>query len=246
MVRTGGRLVPVNEKVDLMGTVGARLRAERSVMGLNQSDFAALSGQSKKTQMRYESDERAPDSNYLIAIAQAGADISYILTGERRPERPVAQLSVDGEDYAHIPLHSGLLAAGAGAENPGDGVIDHIAFRQDWLQMIGVTASSAALARVTGDSMQPTLWPGDLLLIDTARTEPLQLRREKRDRRRSAIYAVIDQGEARVKRIDHPEPDTMILISDNPDFAPEFRKGSDLSSLSIVGKVVWWGHIAKE
>lgn len=81
-------MVPVNMKVDLMGTIGARLRAERSVLGMNQTDFAAISGQSKKTQVRYEADERLPDAAYLAAIADAGADVLYILTGERRSGLP--------------------------------------------------------------------------------------------------------------------------------------------------------------
>lgn len=58
------------------------------MLGLNQADFAAISGQSKASQIRYESDERSPDGVYFAAIASAGADILYILTGERRSGLP--------------------------------------------------------------------------------------------------------------------------------------------------------------
>lgn len=81
-------MVPVNEKVDLMGTVGERLRQERSLLGMSQSEFAAIAGQSKKSQMRYESDERSPDAEYLSALAQHDIDVLYILTGERRSGLP--------------------------------------------------------------------------------------------------------------------------------------------------------------
>lgn len=58
------------------------------MLGMNQADFAAISGQSKASQIRYESDDRSPDGLYFAAIAQAGADVLYILTGERRSGLP--------------------------------------------------------------------------------------------------------------------------------------------------------------
>ena len=38
----------------------------------------------------------------------------------------------------------------------------------------------------------------------------------------------------------------MLLISDNPDYLPELRQGKDIQAIQIIGKVVWWGHTAKE
>ena len=63
--------------------IGERLREERERLGLNQTDFAAVGGIGRKTQFNYESGERAPDGAYLAAIAAAGADVLYILTGQR-------------------------------------------------------------------------------------------------------------------------------------------------------------------
>ncbi|MDU9028731.1 helix-turn-helix domain-containing protein [Pseudomonas mediterranea] len=56
-----------------------RLRAERTRLGLNQTDFAALAGVTKKTQVLYEAGERVPDANYLAAITAAGADLGFII-----------------------------------------------------------------------------------------------------------------------------------------------------------------------
>ncbi len=166
--------------------------------------------------------------------------------GPPRETGQIEQILLDGTDYAHIPLHNALLAAGAGADNSADQVIDHIAFRRDWLQRVGVSASSARLARVSGDSMAPTMWGDDLIMINTAASEPLVRQRDAKDHRRCPIYALIDNGEARVKRIERPSVDTMLLISDNPDYPPELRQGSDIQAVKIIGKVVWWGHRAKE
>jgi len=166
--------------------------------------------------------------------------------GPARDAGPVACLTVDGADYAHIPLHDALLAAGAGAFNGSEAVVDNLAFRRDWLQRIGVSASTARLARVHGDSMQPCLWHGDMILIDTRANDPPVRGRETRDQRRSPIYALIDNGEARVKRIERPTPDQMMLISDNTDYPPELRQAADLKTISIIGKVVWWAHTNRD
>lgn len=166
--------------------------------------------------------------------------------GPRRETGPVAQVTLDGADYAHVPLHDAMLAAGSGCSNASEQVIDQLAFRRDWLKKVGVTASAARLARVQGDSMQPTMWPGDMILIDTKRKDPQIRQRDTHDQRRSPVYAMIDNGEARVKRIERPSAELMMLLSDNPDYAPELRQGKDLEGIKIIGKVVWWGHTARE
>lgn len=69
-----------------MDTFGDRLREERKRLGLTQTDFAAISGQKKQSQVRYESGERSPDGNYFAALAEADVDVMYILTGTREEE----------------------------------------------------------------------------------------------------------------------------------------------------------------
>jgi transcriptional regulator with XRE-family HTH domain len=64
-------------------SIGARLREERERLNYSQEGFAALAESSRPTQFNYESGKRSPDSAYLAAIAAAGADVLYILTGQR-------------------------------------------------------------------------------------------------------------------------------------------------------------------
>lgn len=59
-------------------------------MGLTQEEFAKKSGVGRRTQVRYESDERCPDGLYFINIAKMGADVNYILTGIRAQQPPQA------------------------------------------------------------------------------------------------------------------------------------------------------------
>ena len=39
----------------------------------------------KRAQINYEKDERQPDAGYLAAVAAAGVDVFYVLTGSRSP-----------------------------------------------------------------------------------------------------------------------------------------------------------------
>ena len=65
-----------------MNDFSERLRTERKRLGLNQEKFAVLGGVKKDTQLNYENGSRKPDSDYLGAIAAAGVDVLYLLTGE--------------------------------------------------------------------------------------------------------------------------------------------------------------------
>lgn len=65
--------------------IGDRLKEERLRLGLNQSDFAALAQVAKNSQLNYEKGERSPDAAYLAAVAAAGVDVLYVVTGERKP-----------------------------------------------------------------------------------------------------------------------------------------------------------------
>lgn len=74
-----------------MDDICKRLREERRRLGFSQEAFANVAGASKPSQVRYENGDRSPDAVYLKAISAAGADVLYILTGERRSFVPMPE-----------------------------------------------------------------------------------------------------------------------------------------------------------
>lgn len=107
-----------------MVSIGDRLREERVRLGLTQPQIGEVGGVTKKTQMLYESGERAPDANYLSAIAAHGADVRYVLTGERdyTPPPPVSadeQLVLQYYREASPAVRKAALGALIGA-TPGE------------------------------------------------------------------------------------------------------------------------------
>ncbi len=74
---------PVNRYGADMGTIGQRLLEERKRLGFNQTKFAALGGAAKRTIIDWEKDVAYPNAAFLAAIGKAGADVLYIVTGQR-------------------------------------------------------------------------------------------------------------------------------------------------------------------
>lgn len=60
-----------------------RLKDERERLGLTQPHLGDLLGVGKTTVIRWEKGEGAPDAVQLAAFAATGADVLYILTGQR-------------------------------------------------------------------------------------------------------------------------------------------------------------------
>lgn len=237
-----------------MDTIGARLRAERKRLGLSQEAFAALADASKPSQVRYENGERYPDGQFLSRIAEHGADVLYILTGEHsaaslpRSVLQNIQQSLSGPaDFVPVPVYAAELAAGSGVVNlGGEEITEHLAFRQDWLKRIGVIPSKAVLARIAdgelGRSMIPTIHPRDLVLINTATRE---IPRHHGTKAKAPIYAFTTDHGTRVKRVSVLD-DTVILTSDNPEFSPELVPADQWDGANVIGEVMWWGHTNRE
>lgn len=69
--------------------IGKRIAEERERLGMTRTEFADLAGVARKSQFNYESGERYPDAVYLQAIAAIGADVAYVVTGERDGPPPL-------------------------------------------------------------------------------------------------------------------------------------------------------------
>ncbi len=70
--------------VNLSSLVGNRLQEERSDRSLSQAEAGALAGVSREMWGRYERGA-LPGGDVLLALANAGFDALYILTGRREP-----------------------------------------------------------------------------------------------------------------------------------------------------------------
>ena len=98
---------------------GERLREERKRLGWSQQQAAATAEVRREMWARYEAGAE-PGANALSALAAAGADVLYILTGERSG----AALSKDEGELlalfraAPLMLKAAAIGALQGGSNP--------------------------------------------------------------------------------------------------------------------------------
>jgi hypothetical protein len=100
----------------------------------------------------------------------------------------------------------------------------------DWLRKrVGNNFSHIKIASVHGDSMKPTLAPGDLVLVDTSCDRFID----------DAIYAIQQDGHLRFKRIQLKLDGSIIVRSDNPvNKDPEHYTAEEAQYFKVVGMVI--------
>lgn len=99
-----------------MSTISERLKEERKRLGFNQEDFACVAGITRRPYAAWEAGNTSPTAVQLAALATVGADVRYIITGEREGPAPEA-LSADERQllalFRAAPLTGKAAAIGA-------------------------------------------------------------------------------------------------------------------------------------
>lgn len=132
-------------------------------------------------------------------------------------------------DFAFIPQVAGRINAGGGVL-PDDAIEVKVAFRRDWIRRKG-DSQNMVLIRVEGDSMEPALVSGDLVLIDRNRN---YLSPE------GGIYAIALNDAIMIKRVQVMYPsDKVRIISDNPKYQAIEVPGDQVK---VNGKVIWFAR----
>ena len=149
--------------------IGERIRELRGTE--TQAQWEARFGVTRNTIRRYESGTNPPDADFIVALCQeynVSADWLLLEKGSMRLDDSVAvgTSTTDG-DYVHIPRFEVAASAGGGAMVHSEQIVDYLSFRADWVRSaLGVSVGDLALISVIGDSMEPSLSEGDVVLLD--------------------------------------------------------------------------------
>ncbi|HVF94704.1 MAG TPA: S24 family peptidase [Sphingomonas sp.] len=123
-----------------------------------------------------------------------------------------------------LPRLDVAVSAGAGAFVDGDVVLGAEAIDPALAQRLGLRDGLAAIVRVRGNSMEPGLVDGDLIVVDRARRSPGA---------RGEVFVIRVDGTIMVKRVARGAG-RPVATSDNPA-APEVPAGP----IEVIGRVVW-------
>jgi len=136
------------------------------------------------------------------------------------------------EDFVYIPMVEGKISAGKGLI-PDTDVEIKLAFRYDFIKRYG-DPHKMSLIRVEGDSMEPTFYSGDIVLVDHQRNYVAP---------QGGIYAITFDDLIMVKRLQVNPDRTIKIISDNPRYEPAIVKPEDIT---INGKVIWFSRVIEK
>lgn len=185
-----------------------------------------------------------PDRVYEIAKL-VGTSSSYIIEGKLpirvSPSSNTQNESDDAEsrpqllnltehpDLVSVPRVRFKLSAGVSgyAVEHDDGNGKPVFFRKDWFDRNGFAPSSLFAVLVSGSSMEPSLWDGDLVVVNTSDCKPHD----------GDVFAINYEGELVIKRMCR-DSGQWFAASDNADqrrFAP--KRCTD--DVKIIGKVVY-------
>jgi len=174
---------------------------------------------------RYESGEREPPSDLLLAIARTcGVSVEWLLTGEG--VGPDGAAPAPSHAIAGVAMIKRLSArAGAGVGDDADDSLDEpLPLDMETARSIGYPTTRLRAAKVVGESMRPELNDGDTVIIAA---DP-----EARD----GICAIVFDGTVRVKMIQAQLGGRFDIVSINPEF-PRITVGPD-DDVRVIGRVV--------
>jgi phage repressor protein C with HTH and peptisase S24 domain len=144
------------------------------------------------------------------------------------PEEPAG---ADG--LVSIKRHPVMVSAGPGAIVREEYGKPYFGFDERWLKVLTPTPPSRlSVVRVEGDSMSPTLNPGDDILVDLD---------DRAERLRDGIYVLRVDDALIVKRLAlNPIGRRVTIQSDNPAYPdwPTFG----LDEINCIGRVIWSGR----
>ena len=175
------------------------------------------------------------DVSAVDASAMSKDDSQRVDTDQRRlrgrsfyGEVPAG--SEENIDVVMVPLVGARLAAGRGSLETAGEVQSYFSFRSDWLCRKG-DPDKMVLMKVCGDSMEPDIRHGDMVLVDQGKTQIYG----------HAIYAMGINEEIYVKQVETLPGGTLVLRSRNPEYEPirVDLRGDLADSVRVIGRVIW-------
>ena len=163
------------------------------------------------------------------AARELGVSLDYLVGLTNNPT-PYAELAekIDNPDFRNLAVRDAEGSMGPGSHVEDDPIIGYLAFRTVWLKKHGIDPDNASMIEVRGDSMQPTIRPGSMVLVDHKRTRRVKGR----------FFALRTEDGVLVKRVMKDGDGGWQLISDNPDYetVPFPKDGK------VLGEVRWAGR----
>ena len=196
----------------------------------NKKQFAELTGRSASTIYRICGGKGRPSLSYLEQLSeQFKIDLNWLITGERASDEVANNTNTELVMTPKFDVHA---SAGLGQINFDEEVSEHFGFSKKWLSsQLGVQSEQLAFVTIQGDSMQPTLEDGDMVLVDLSCQQVHQ----------ENVYLLYTEDGLMAKRLKPMQGGIKVII-DNPDYPSWEISAANGEQTRVVGKVAWFGR----
>tara|TARA_X000001388_G_scaffold23413_1_gene15907 strand:+ start:2321 stop:3037 length:717 start_codon:yes stop_codon:yes gene_type:complete len=236
-----------------MDTFGSCLERARKAAGFRSAgEFGKKLGVSHVTVRAWEKDEYKPSSDNIFEIVNILGEHSSLLPRVHyQNKNEKNQVSENAEYYGHIdawdsetPLDEDEvevpffmeveLAAGIGGEYSLEIKGPKLRFSKSTLRRCGVQTEAAACVKVSGNSMEPRLFDGDVVGVDTFDRKIVD----------GKVYAINHSGLLRVKRLYRlPGGGVRVNSINSHEHPDELYPQEQMQELIIIGRVFWHSSI---
>ena len=207
-----------------MADVGKMIAQVRKERGMSQTALAGILGVTTQTVTNYESGRRKPDLEMLEAISDAldrpveffigrGEKLEQLNNAKKGDKLPPSITPISQMAHRYVPM-IGSVAAG-----------EPLYAEENYADYIDAPRKADYALKVEGDSMMPTFLNGDVIFIHQQNTI-----------NSGDIGVVLIDDSACVKHI-YPQENGLLLISDNPAYAPRLIQYAEHDCVKVLGRV---------
>jgi phage repressor protein C with HTH and peptisase S24 domain len=239
-------------------TLGSRLSEARLENGYKTKvSLAKILGVSHVTVSAWEKNEYKPDGENLVNLLELLGIAKDWLYHGKDPRQGIAksgdanQIQNEATYLGHVDVWDGStpldenevkvpyymdieLAAGPGCNLSDEIKGPTLRFSRSTLKRCGVSPANAACVKVSGNSMEPRLYDGDVVGVDAGDQRVVD----------GKTYAINHDGMLRIKRLYRLPGGGLRINSLNSDEHPDESYTSEQRlNITLIGRVFWHSSI---
>lgn len=214
-------------------SIGQRLKLEMKRRSISSAELAKRAD--VKTSFLYDvisGKSTNPSTVKLARVAEClNISLGYLVGSSDNPQSETAREKSAGAAYVSIPRITVEVSAGSGRFTSVEHEEESYHFRKAWItDRLKVSPEDLRLLYIRGDSMEPTLYHNDIVLVDITKKTPSP----------PGIFVLFDGFGLASKRLEFTADHKRVrIMSDNPQYSTYERSAAETF---IIGRAVWFAR----
>lgn len=211
-------------------TLGDNIRAARLHANLSQKAIAEWFGIKRSAVSQWEAGKTTPGLARARFLAERlGYSVDYFVSDNFTPTQSDGVIRPTLKSKVRISIYDIEASGGDGCLNNVEVIQDFLVVEKQYLHDLGVPSDNLKIITIRGDSMEPELNSGDLVLIHHVPVPVNKLH--------DGMFVVLIDDMLFIKRLQRLPGKKIKVISTNKGAYEPFNV--DAESLMVIGRVVF-------